>query len=303
MVFCFTGIETQKRNRDPKEKGPHFYDAFEQREAVTESSPDDAEGFKGEGIALTVGAKVHGLYTYKGFSSLHADTTVYYPFGGVLGEIRHTRHHQALIEGLILKLKTDSKVQIIVSLDRQPMQQADEVIEDESFWFAQGFSLLDTQIYYQGVIKPYDVKDKLDFSVSEYAGGNEATNLQLCLLYREAYKRRLGIPNVTSDSINEQIAIPSCTYLVMRHKDELIGQVTLYINQSECYVDSIYVKRTYWGTGAADKLGQSLLDFAKTKGCQTVSGMAAFNNQARRDLMERFGLVARYQVKRMILSL
>jgi RimJ/RimL family protein N-acetyltransferase len=183
------------------------------------------------------------------------------------------------------------------------MQQADDVIEDESFWFAQGFSSLDTQIHYQGAIKSFEVKDKLDFSVSEYAGGDDATNIQLCLLYREAYKRRLGIPNVTPDSINEQLAIPGCSYLVMRHKDALIGQVTLFITQSECYVDSIYVKRTYWGTGAADKLTQSLFNFAKTKGCQTVSGMAAFNNQASRALMERFGLVARYQVKRMILSL
>lgn len=280
-----------------------FYDALKQSVAVTESLPDDDKRFEGDGIALMVGADVRGLFTYRGFASLHADTTLYYPFGGVLAENRHARHHRALIESLILKLKTDSKVEIIVSLDRQPMQQADDVIEDESFWFAQGFSSLDTQIHYQGAIKSFEVKDKLDFSVSEYAGGDDATNIQLCLLYREAYKRRLGIPNVTPDSINEQLAIPGCSYLVMRHKDALIGQVTLFITQSECYVDSIYVKRTYWGTGAADKLTQSLFNFAKTKGCQTVSGMAAFNNQASRALMERFGLVARYQVKRMILSL
>jgi len=280
-----------------------FYDALKQSVAVTESLPDDDKRFEGDGIALMVGAEVHGLYTYKGFESLQADTTLYFTGGGVLAENRHTRHHQALIEALILKLKTDSKVEIIVSLYRQPMQQADEVIEDESFWFAQGFSSLDTQILYQGAIKSFDVKDKLDFSVSEYAGGNEATNIQLCHLYREAFKRRKGFPNVTSDSINEQLAIPSCSYLVMRHKDALIGQVTLFITQSGCYVDSIYVKRTYWGTGAADKLGQSLLDFAKTKGCQTASGMAASNNQASRALMERFGLVAQYQVKRMFLTL
>jgi len=280
-----------------------FYDALEQRVAVTESLPDDDKLFEGDGIALMVGTEVHGLYTYKGFESLQADTTLYFTGGGVLAENRHTRHHRALIESLILKLKNDSKVEIIVSLDRQPMQQADEVIEDESFWLAQGFSSLDTQIHYQGAIKSFDVKDKLDFSVSEYAGGNEATNLQLCHLYREAYKRRAGIPNVTPDSINEQLAIPGCSYLVMFYKAELIGQVTLFIYQRECYVDSIYVKRTYWGTGAADKLTQSLFNYAKTEGCQTVSGAAAINNHASRALMERFGLVAQYQVKRMILSL
>ncbi len=280
-----------------------FYDVFEQRGAVSASSADDDEGFKREGIALVVGAEVRGLFTYKGFASLHADTTLYFLAGGVLVENRHTRHHQALIESLILKLKTDSKVEIIVSLDRQPMQQADEVTEAESFWLAQGFSSLDTQIHYQGASKSFDVKNKIDFSVSEYAGGNEATNLQLCHLYREAYKRRLGIPDVTPDSINEQLSIPSCSYLIMHHNRQLIGQVALFISQRECYVDSIYVKRSYWGMGAADKLTHSLFDYAEKKGCQTVSGTAASNNQASRALMERFGLVAQYQVKRVLLRL
>jgi RimJ/RimL family protein N-acetyltransferase len=89
----------------------------------------------------------------------------------------------------------------------------------------------------------------------------------------------------------------------MRYKDELIGQVTLFISQQECYVDSIHIKRSYWGSGAADKLGQCLLDYAQTKECQTISGTAASNNRASRALMERFGLVAQYQVKRMLLSL
>lgn len=38
-----------------------FYTVFEQREAVSESSPDDDEGFKREGIALVVGAEVRGV--------------------------------------------------------------------------------------------------------------------------------------------------------------------------------------------------------------------------------------------------
>lgn len=280
-----------------------FYDALEQRRSVTESLPDDDESFEGDGIALMVGAEVHGVYTYKEFASLHAGTSLYFLFGGVLSEYRHTRDHQVLIENLIPALKTASKVEIIVSLDRQPVRQPDEVIEAESFWLALGFSSLDTQIHYQGAIKSDDVKDKLDFSVSQYADGNDATNAELRVLYREAYKRRIAIPDVTSDSINKQLSIPSCSYLIMHHNDELIGQATLFISDKECYVDSIYVKRSYWGTGAADKLTQSLFNYAKTKGCQTVLGTAASNNQASRALMERFGLVAQYQIKRMLLKL
>jgi len=89
----------------------------------------------------------------------------------------------------------------------------------------------------------------------------------------------------------------------MRHNNELIGQVSLFISDKECYVDSIYVKRSYWGTGAADKLTRSLFNYAERKGCQTVSGTAASNNQASRALMDRFGLVAQHQAKRMLLSL
>jgi len=278
-----------------------FYDAFEQRVSNTESLPDNDESFEGDGIALMVDEEVHGLYTYKGFASLHADTTLYYPYGGVLVENRHTSHHQALIENLILELKTDSKVEIIVCLDRQPIQQADEAIEGESFWLALGFSSLDTQIYYQGAIKADDFKDKLDFSVSEYAGGDESINEELCALYRMAYKRRAAIPDITSADIEKQLSLSSCSYLIMRHNDELIGQVTLFTSAKECYVDSIYVKRSFWGTSAADQLGQSLLNYADNKGCQTVSGTAASNNRASCALMERFGLAPQYRIKRLIL--
>ena len=221
----------------------------------------------------------------------------------MLIEVRFTRRHQSLIENLFHELKTDSKVQIIVSLDQQPMQQPVGITEDEAFWLALGFSPLDVQVHYQGVIKYDNIQDKSDFSISKYEGGDDATNLQLCQLYQEAYKRFKGIPELTPESINKQLSIPSCSYLVMRYKDELIGQATLFISQQECYVDSIYVKRSYWGTGAADKLVQCLINFAKTKDCQSISGTAASNNRASCALMERFGGVAQYQVKRMILSL
>jgi hypothetical protein len=183
------------------------------------------------------------------------------------------------------------------------MQLSDGMSEDETFWLALGFSPLDVQVHYQGPIKYDNAQDQSDFSISKYEGGNDATNLQLCQLYQEAYKRFAGIPELTPESINQQLSIPSCSFLVMRYKDELIGQVTLFISQQECYVDSIYVKRSYWGTGAADKLGQYLLNYATTKECQTISGTAASNNRASCALMERFGLVAQYQVKRMTLSL
>lgn len=279
-----------------------FYAAIEQRGAVTASLPDDNEGFEGNGVALTLGAELCGLYIYKAFPSFKNDTTQYYLYGGMLIEDRYTKRHQSLIENLICKLKAHSKVQIIVSLDQQPMHQFDGIVEDERFWFALGFAPLDVQVHYRGAIKHYDIEDTSDFSVSKYEGDSAATNAQLCDLYRDAYKRLAGVPSVTPDSIAKQLSIPSCSYLIMRRGDELIGQVTLFISQSECYVDSIYVKRSYWGTGAADKLTQSLFKYAEYNECQNVSGTAASNNRASRSLMERFGLVPQHQVKRMVFN-
>jgi GNAT superfamily N-acetyltransferase len=273
-----------------------FYDALEQGAIVKESLPDDDESFGNDGIALMLGAELRGLYTYKAFASLQAGTTLYYPYGGMLVEDRYTSRHQALIESLMRQLKSDEKVRIIISLDQQPIEAVNKHAEEEAFWLDRGFSHLDVQVFYQGVVQHDDSPKKLDFSVSKYAGGDHEMNLELCNLYRKAYDKRAGIPDVTPESINEQLSIPGCSYLVMRHKDELIGQVTLSISKKECYVDSIYVKRSYWGTGAADTLTQSLFDYAKTKGCQTLSGVAAYNNQASRALMERFGLIAQHRI-------
>lgn len=283
----------------------HFYDALEQRAVKTDVLSDDGDTFEGDGVALMLGAELRGLYTHKAFASLQAGTTLYYPYGGMLVEDRYTSRHQALIEGLANKLKTDSQVQIIISLEQQPVMRLSEIAADEAFWLAQGFAPLDLQIHYQGEIKLGNIKDQdhLNFLVTEYAGGDEGINSALCQLYREAYKKRSGIPDITPEGINKQLSIPSCSYLIMRHNNELIGQCSLFISDEECYVDSIYVRRSYWGTGAADILTQSLFDYAEKKGCQTVSGTAASNNQASRALMERFGLVAQYQVKRVLLSL
>lgn len=281
----------------------HFYDVLKQRALKSEVLPDDGESFGGDGIALMLGEELRGLYTYKAFASIQAGTILYYPYGGMLVGDRYTSRHQVLIESLVHKLKTDSKVQIIISLDQQPMMLPSEIAADEGFWLAQGFSQLDMQIHYQGKIKLVSSQGQLNFLVTDYAGDDEDTNIELCHLYRESYKKRAGIPNITPEGINKQLSNPSCSYLIMRHNNELIGQVSLFISDKECYVDSIYVKRSYWGTGAADKLTRSLFNYAEKKGCQTVSGAAASNNQASRALMDRFGLVAQHQTKRVLLTL
>jgi len=280
-----------------------FYDALEQRGSVTESLPGGDKGFEGDGIALMVGAEVNGLYAYKGFASLEPDTTLYFPYGGVLLKHRYTIRHQALIESLLLQLKSDRKVCIVIKLDQQPIGAADNNAGDEVFWLARGFSHLDMQVFYRGDVKADSSQETFDFSVAPYKGGDPSINTELCVLYREAYKKRMGIPDITSESIERQLAFPNCSYLILWHNNALIGQVTLHIVDKECYVDSIHIKRKYWGTDAADILAQSLLNYAKNHSCDIVSGAAASNNWGSRRLMERFGLVAHYQMKRMFLNL
>ena len=280
-----------------------FYDTLFSRPLKTQVLADDNEKFDGDGIALLINDEVRGLYTYKAFASLQANTSLYYPYGGMLVADLHTTHHKELIQTLSNQLKTNSTVQIIICLEQQPMQASGEMTKEHEFWFALGFAQIDVQVFYQGEINGDHPRNQSDFSVAHYEGGDRVINTELCDLYREAYKKRQGIPDISDESIEKQLSIPSCSYLILWHDKALIGQVTLFLSNKECYVDSIYIKRKYWGTGAANVLTQSLFDYAKNHGCVIVSGVASSNNWGSRRLMERFGLVAQHQTTRMVLTL
>ena len=290
-------------NQLTKRTVSEFYDTLFSRPLKTQVLADDNEKFDGDGIALLINDEVRGLYTYRAFASLQANTSLYYPYGGMLVADLHTTHHKELIQALFKQLKTNSTVQIIICLEQQPMQASSEMTKEHEFWFALGFSKLDVQVFYQGKVDVNLPRNQSDFSIARYEGGDRIINTELCDLYREAYKKRQGIPDISDESIEKQLSIPSCSYLILRHNKALIGQVTLFLSSKECYVDSIYIKRKYWGTGAADVLGQSLLDYAKNHDCDIVSGTAASNNWGSRRLMERFGLVAQHQAIRMVLTL
>lgn len=282
-----------------------FHNALNAITPTTDNFSDDNENFEGNGVALMLGPELRGLYTSKKFEGLHPDTTMFYPFGGVVAEDRYTPIHTMLVSALLDRLKTEHKTQVIISLERQPIEEINHLPEEESFWLAHGFSQLDVQVHYQGDIK-YDKTldwDNLKFCVSLYLGGDSAIETELCQLHRQAYKRRIGVPDLTTHMIRQHLTLPGCVYLITRHEEDLIGMVTLYIYEKECYVDSIHIKRNYWGTEAADILGHSLLKYADNQGCKTVSGTSASNNRASRSLMERFGLMAIYQTKRMIKNL
>lgn len=280
-----------------------FYDALLSKSLNTQILNEDNENFDGDGIALLINDELRGLYTYKAFESLHTNTSLYYPYGGMLGLDPHTPEHRELVQALLNRLKANVTSQIIICLEQQPMQMINELTDVHKFWFALGFSHFDVQVFYQGKVNVNLPRNQSDFSVAHYKGGDRAINTALCELYREAYKKRQGIPDISDENIEKQLSIPSCSYLILLHNNAVIGQVTLFIANKECYVDSIYIKRKYWGTGAADVLTQALFDYAKNYGCDIVSGTAASNNWASRRLMERFGLVAQHQTTRIALTL
>ena len=280
-----------------------FYDTLLSRPLKTQVLPEDNEKFDGDGIALLINGDVRGLYTYKAYASLQTNTSLYYPYGGMLGADLHSAHHKELVQNLLNQLKANTKSQIVICLEQQSMQMINEVTDGYKFWVALGFFQLDVQVFYQGKVNVNHPRNQSDFSVTRYKDGDRAINIQLCELYREAYKKRHGIPNISDKSIEEQLSIPGCAYLILWHNNVVIGQVTLFIANIECYVDSIHIKRKYWGTGAADVLTQSLFDYAKNHECDIVSGNAASNNWGSRRLMERFGLTAQHQTTRMALTL
>lgn len=280
-----------------------FFDTLLSRPSLTQALPDTNKKFEGHGTALMIDGELRGLYSYSAFSSFEANTVIYYCFGGMLGADLDTVEHRELIRALLNQLRTGSKIQVVICLNKQPMVSIPQSTLEQAFWFDLGFSLLDVQVFYQGKVNTVHPHHGLDFSVMSYAGGDEAINVELRDLYREAYKKRKGIPDISIECIEKQLANHSCSYLIMWHHDFLIGQATLYIANKECYVDSIHIKRKYWGTGASDVLTKYVFSYAKNHNCETVSGTAASNNWGSRRLMERFGLVAQHQTPRMVLDL
>ena len=113
-----------------------FYGTLLSKPLKTQSLPEDNEKFEGDGIALLINDEVRGLYTYKAFASLQANATLYYPYGGILGTDLYSAQHRELFQTLLIQLKTNSKVQIIISLEHQSMPAISKVTKEHEVWFA-----------------------------------------------------------------------------------------------------------------------------------------------------------------------
>lgn len=280
-----------------------FYAALNSDVTLARVLPDDNDAYDRGGVGISVNGELLGLYTYSVFQGFQSGHSLCYPYGGMLkGESLSLLHHR-LVEGLLAQIRLDSNVQILICLANQSLALHD-VTEEEKFWLAHRFSHFDTQIHYQGPVPTgFGDEQSLAFSVSTYASGNPALDLELIDLYRHAYISRPGVPDISLETIRQQLDLSEYACMIIRHDDELVGQASLIVSDQNCYVESIYIKRRYWGVGCSDTFARALSLYAASQGCTTVSGIASSINRATCALMERFGLTPQYQFRRMGLKI
>ena len=135
-------------------------------------------------------------------------------------------------------------------------------------------------------------------SISLYRGGDAATDLAIVDLYRRAYRGRTAIPELTIEDVQRQIEGPGFAYFLAFDDDCLIGHAAVYVHGDECYVDSILVVRSHWGSGVSDALGQAITRHAHAQSCRRIACVADIRNQASRALIERQGYKPVEQLRR-----
>ena len=62
--------------------------------------------------------------------------------------------------------------------------------------------------------------------------------------------------------------MPGIAYVLAFDADRLIGHAAVDVNDAECYVDSIVVVRSHWGSGASDALGRAITRHALAQACR-----------------------------------
>lgn len=284
-----------------------FYDAL--YKSNSKQLPVDTDGVwcDRDGIGVEIDGRLNALYTYSTHNSLTSDTALCYPHGGSLISDSYEAVQSFLLNGLITQLKdlrAEKKIKIIFILGQQIMLPNDIALVYESIFYEHGFSKYNRLTHYRGSVNPalgYQLNSA--FEVREYRGGDEGIDSEICSLYRKSYDGHLGVPDITPNTISSHLAAPSCSYLILYHKNELMGQATVYLDGKECYVDSFHIKRKYWGRiGASDFLLNWIFSFAQEKGCEVLSGTAASNNRASCALMERFGMTPQYELQSLALE-
>jgi len=262
--------------------------------SLPDAGPADDGPFPGRGRAAVSDGKLVGVLT----GSLHPDndrpgTNVLYLYGVVDPAWRRRGIGRALLAGLVEEFRVDGR-----PLTLSAILSGGEPDTTAAFLLQQGFSEARQSIRYERELTPDAVpQDGPSMPTAVYRGGDAAIETAIIDLYRRAYRGRNAIPVLTAESIQRQFQAPGFAYVLVFDGDRLIGHTACYMNEAKCYVDSIVIARSHWGSGASDALVHALFRHALGEGCSQIAGVAEESNRASRALMERHGLKSKEQIR------
>jgi GNAT superfamily N-acetyltransferase len=266
---------------------PEVFEFYVRALGLSVATPPGDEPFPGQGKAAMADGKLVGLLTGGLYpDNDHPGADVLYLYGAVDPAWRRRGIGRALLAGLMEEFHREGRpLTLSVTLSGGEPDAA------AAFLLQQGFSEARQSIRYERELTPDAVpQDGPSMPTAVYRGGDAAIETAIIDLYRRAYRGRNAIPVLTAESIQRQFEAPGFAYVLVFDGDRLIGHTACYVNEAKCYVDSIVIARSHWGSGASDALVHALFRHALGEGCNRIAGIAEESNRASRALMERHGL-------------
>jgi GNAT superfamily N-acetyltransferase len=207
-----------------------------------------------------------------------------YLYGGVQSGWRRRGIGRLLMEALASACRdTGRRVTAIVTLNQEQATGAAPFLVKKGFAEVAGSALYARDLAQAAPPPPAR-------EVQCYRGGDPALDAAIVDLYRRAYRGRPNVPELTIDDLRDQFADPGLVYFLVFDGDRLVGHANAQRSKGDCFVDTIQVARSHWGTGAADALALAITRHAHETGAGRIIGAADTTNHANRALMERHGL-------------
>ena len=262
---------------------------------LSSRAPQPDDDYRGRGRAALASGELIGLLT-GGLMPDNDDPEhrFLYLYGAVHPTWRRQGIGRRLLTGLIEDARNEGcSITLVATLDRNPEESA------AAFLMQQGFDEIPGSVRYELDLSSISPPEpEASHPISIYRGGDADVESAIVDLYGRAYRGRSAIPQLTIESVRRQLEIPGFAYVLAFDGERLIGHAAIYVLEAECYVDSIVVVRSHWGSGASDAMGQAITRHALAEGCRHIACVAETTNRASRALIERQGYKATGQLRR-----